>query len=81
MFKYELGQLVYYLLDNKLHSAKVLSRMKLERLDESKNNDPYDPYDNFDYDSGTFYATCHGTFREDEIFGSKEELAQNIINS
>lgn len=78
MFKYELDQLVFYLQDNRLHSAPVLSRMKVENLHEGSHSDFFNQ---FDCNSGTFYATCHGIYKEEEVFGSKEELAQNIVNS
>ena len=78
MFKYELNQLIYYLRKNRLHSAPILSRMKVDNLHEDK--DP-ELFNQFDYDSGTYYATCHGIYEEENVFDSKENLAQNIINS
>jgi len=77
MFKYQLDQLIYYLKDNKLHSASILSRMKIENLYNDKNSELFNQFNN----EGTFYATTHGIFEEEKVFSSKEELAKYIIES
>lgn len=77
MFKYELGQLVYYLKDNKRHSAPIISRMIVENK--------YDHFDRFQLriqknqfeffnrfgESVIMYATCHGEFKESDLFSTK----------
>jgi len=77
MFKYSLDKLVYYLQENKLHSAKILSRIKVENLYDDKHTEMYNQFKC----NGIFYATCHGIFEEERIFNSKEELAKYIIES
>ena len=74
MFKYELDQLVYYLKDNKLHSAPVLSRSITENLRED-----YDTIFKQLGDSRRVYATCHGIINEEELFESKKALAEFIM--
>jgi hypothetical protein len=79
MFKYELGQLVYYMKDNKVHSAPILSRMLVENLNEDwdcteQQKEFFKPFG----DSDIIYHTCHGTFAEYEIYSTKEELKELI---
>ena len=91
MFKHNVGDLVYYLNNNTVHSAPILSRMYYESesinigmglfigersVFTSKGVD-----DNY-YVKGTqvLYQTCHGVFTGDIVYSSKEELADYIIN-
>ena len=68
--KYNLDQTIYYLKDNKLHSAPVRSRILVE------NGTSYAmPFG----ESRIEYATVHGVFSEDEVFASKRELVRNLI--
>lgn len=76
MFKFELGQLVYYIEDNKLHSSPVLSRIIVENKTESDNADEF--YMRFGK-SRIIYSTCHGEYEEGRLFASKEDLAKSII--
>jgi hypothetical protein len=74
MFKYELGQKIYYLMDNRLHSAPVLSRIIVENQKED-----YDSIFKQFGNARILYATCHGEIDEKDAFASKEELADNLI--
>ena len=80
MFKYELNQAVYYIEDNKLHSALVVSRCcienKLEAYTETQ-KEIYEPWGK----TQTLYKTVHGIYKEDQLFESKEELCDHIMNS
>ena len=62
MFKFELKQLVFYLKDNKLNSARIISRKYVE---DSGNRT-------------IRYVTCHGEYDEKNIFESKEELLKSL---
>lgn len=74
MFKFELDQLVYYLLENKVHSAAVLSRIIAEN---KRDEEPENFYQQFG-ESKVQYATCHGVIDADKAFGSKEELLKSL---
>lgn len=80
MFKYELEQLVYYIKDNKLHSANVLARRVVENSKPHWARDAdtrhlYAPWG----ESGIEYRTCHGFYKEDKLYASKEDLAAALI--
>lgn len=77
MFKYELDQLIYYLMDNKICSAPVLSRASIQNkhddwnsTDEQKST--FTPFGK----SGIFYGTCHGIVNEEDAFPNKDELKE-----
>ncbi len=80
MFKFELGQTVYYLVDNRVHSAPVLCRMYVEvwrpkvYVEEAASEDylQFGPW-------RAEYGTCHGEHHERDLFASREELAAAII--
>ena len=80
MFKFALDQVVYVILDNRVHSAPVLSRM-LEENQHPKWKATPEQADFFQRfgNCRKMYATCHGEFGEDELFDSREALAAAII--
>ena len=76
----KLNDIIYYIVDNKLHSAKVLSICKVEALqisvhtsEQSATFQPFGP-------PRSRYATVHGVFDEDRVFLSKEDLAKDLIS-
>lgn len=76
----KVGDLVFYLKDNKLHSAPVFSINRVETDPENERlaitdcqKRTFIPFGN----AGTYYATCHGVFTE--VFLSRNELADFII--
>lgn len=79
----KVGDLVFYLKDNKLHSAPVFSIKRVETDSENERmaitNDQRHTFIPFGK-AGVYYATCHGVFTEDKIFTSKKELADFIIS-
>lgn len=77
--KHELGSLIYYMKDNKVHSAKVLARTVVENAhnDWTSTNAQKDTFTPFGA-AGRYYATCHGIFTEDEVFASRDELAKSL---
>jgi len=78
--KFELDQLVYYIENNKVHSAKVIARMKVENLHPDWNStkaqrEAFTPFGS----EGVFYSTCHNIYPENLLFASREELAQSLL--
>lgn len=77
--KYELDQLIYYMQDNKVHSAKVVARTAVENLKHwddlnTENMSFYAPWGK----PGVWYKTCHGIINEEDAFASKEELLASL---
>lgn len=68
--KYHLNQTIYYLKDNKLHSATVRSRTVVENAESWAT-----PFG----ESRIEYATAHGVFSENEVFASRRELVQFLL--
>lgn len=71
-FKFGLGQLVYLMVHNKVHSAKVTSRTIIENaLDEPSIVSPHtQPFGR----SGVFYSVHSEEYEEHMLFASKAEL-------
>ena len=75
MFKFQLGQLVWYLRDNKVHSAKVLARLCSEsEKDNSASDSPWMAFGR----TRVEYSTCHGVINESQCFASKQELLESL---
>ena len=80
MFKFELDQTVYYLMDNRVCSAPVLCRMLVENQHPKWN--ATDKQAEFFQRFGpcrVVYATCHVEHEEATLFESREALAAAII--
>lgn len=80
MFKYELDQTIYYMLDNCIGSAPVTSRVCIENLHETWNSNEsqrqlWQPKGN----SGVYYYTCHGEVPEGAAFATARELADSLV--
>jgi hypothetical protein len=71
--KYELNQVIYYVRDNKVHSAPVLSRMQVENLHKASTPEQKAIFTPFG-ENDVFYGTCHGVFDEAEVFPSRDAL-------
>ena len=81
IFKFENEQTIFYLNENRVHSAKVLSRMKIDIPSEREKasytkeqkefNMPFGP-------SRECYITCHGIVEAKSAFASKEELVASL---
>ena len=71
MFKYEIGQTVWYIKDNCVHSAKVGARVNQEVDPEFQKllraGNPWG-------DNKLLYGTVHGNWREDQIHRSVDDL-------
>ena len=70
MFKYELEQKVFYLRNNRIHSAPILARKYIDNIQHEhlKFKDPCIEYE-----------TCHATFNEDVLFKSKSDLVKQLL--
>lgn len=78
MFKFKLHQKVYYIKDNKIHSAPILSRMYVDNhINETYTAQQYDLFNSFG-PTGIRYSTVHGEFGEHQLFPTKEELKNGI---
>lgn len=77
--KYELGQLIYYMLDNKVHSAKVLARKQVENAkDYNELGTEEMAFDAPWGDAGIWYKTCHCAIDQNDAFASREELLESL---
>lgn len=75
---FEINQLIWYMQDNKVHSARVLSRMIIENSPmEAHNKEQREFYQRFG-EAGVTYATVHGTYGQDRVFGSKQDLLDSL---
>lgn len=69
MFKYEIGQTVWYMMDNKVHSAKIGARVVQEvdpEFQKTRAGGNWNPK--------LLYGTIHGNWREDQLFRSADDL-------
>lgn len=72
MFKYKLGQTVYYVKDNKFHSSQVFSRKLVETLpDKEKYATTYGK-------NSIMYAVANGNYYEHGLFDSVDALAYHL---
>jgi len=71
IFKFELKDLVYYMKENKVHSAPVRVRMYID-CTSSVHLALSDGVE------GVRYKTCHGIYTEENLFHSKEELLASL---
>ena len=71
--KADLGQMIYYLNDNRVHFApvkRITFSILRQGYGESENKKPI---------SLTEYETCHGKFLEENVFLSRKELAESLM--
>lgn len=76
---HDLGKIIYFMRDNKVFSAPVLSRMIVENLHEDRahTKEQKELYTNFGL-SGIFYYTTHGVVSNLHAFGSKKDLLDSL---
>lgn len=79
MFKYEIGQKVFYLCNNKLCSGEVISRSHVENCKGYEKKMSYDSVvtDKFYMpfgEAGTFYKVCEGIFTEEDLYATIEDF-------
>lgn len=78
-FKFKLGQTVYWLSENKVCSADILSRVLVENKTERVANEEQRSFYHKFGPSGVAYNVHGSTMKEDEIFGSRRELVENLL--
>lgn len=70
------GDLVYYILDNKVHSAPILSKMIVEcsgvNACTKEQQETFEPFG----EACIKYATCHGVFTQ--VYFSKQGLLESL---
>ena len=79
-FKFELDQVVFFIRENRVHSAPVLARMLCENLRPNYNSTPAqrEVFTPFGVD-GEYYGTCFGIMPASSLFATKEDLAANLV--
>lgn len=77
MFKFELNQLIYYMRNNKVCSAHVMSRKCVENFKSGYNHQQKELYERFG-EAAVVYSTVHGEVKESEAFPSKETLLESL---
>jgi hypothetical protein len=80
MFNFDLDQTIYYIRNDRIHSAKVLARIIVENAHDDWNCTPeqqqiFTPFGN----SREAYATCHGLVPVNEAFGSRQDLVDSLL--
>lgn len=79
VFKFKLGQTVWYLHDNRVHNTTLSSRMMVENSHKNwastdTQKESWTPFGK----TCIVYASCHGHWKENQIFASKEELLASL---
>lgn len=82
MFKYELNQLIWYMRDDRVHSAQVLARKWVDNWrdkwtstdEQRKLFTPFGP-------GIVMYGTCHGLVAEVNAYGSREALVEHLLKT
>lgn len=74
------GELIYYMRENCIHSAPILSKMIVENGNEhlastSEQKEVFTPFG----PAGIIYATCHGKVNSNEAFKSPEALFAYLL--
>ena len=75
-----LGQTIYYLRNNKLHSTPILSKMIVENAhkDFARNSMKKEIFTRFG-EARIVYATCHGEIDDNEAFETPEALFAHVL--
>ena len=78
MFEFQLEETVFYMKDNRVHSAPVLSRICVDnKFKDISNAEQSEAFHKFG-ESKIDYATIHGVFTEDQIFHFKQDLLDSL---
>lgn len=77
-YKYKIGQLVFYMKNNLVHSARILSCAHSENSDIDTVTATQKEFFKRFGPNCTVYSTCHGEFQEKDIFPTKEDLFESL---
>jgi hypothetical protein len=74
------GDTIYYLREDRLHSAPILSKIIVENLhdDWASNDDQKTIFTHYG-SAGTRFYTCHGEVHENEAYASPEKLFKGLL--
>jgi hypothetical protein len=75
MFKYEIEQIVWYLKDNKPHSAPILSRRYVDHDRSVVNQQDFGSFGRSCID----YETIHAVFPQSKCFENRTELSKWVM--
>lgn len=72
---FNVGQIIYYMKDNRPHSAPIQARMIVNNLHDDwdctkEQRGLFNPFGK----AGVMYSTCHGLVNAVDAFGSKEAM-------
>lgn len=78
--QFTLGDIVWYMLDNKFHSAPIQSIMTVQNAHEDWAHTPEQKklYTGFG-PAGTFILTVHAILPVSRVFASKEDLVESLL--
>ena len=76
----KIGDTIYYMRENRLHSAPILSKITVENMHEDwistdEQKEMFAPYGS----EGTRFFTCHGEVHENEAYVSHAELFKGLL--
>ena len=77
-----LDDVIWYMMDGRIHSAPVLAKMKVDNLHEERVcNDVqaglFTPFGK----AGIYYGTCHGIINDSLVYASKELLVESLLKA
>ncbi len=80
MFKFDLEQTIYYIRNDRIHSAPVLAHIIIENAHDnwayiSEHKQIFTPFGK----SREAYSTCHGLVPIEEAFASRQDLVDSLI--
>lgn len=76
-FEHDLGQTIFYLKNNRIHSAVVVTRMLVENAHDDWVDTKDHSWQRFGV-TGERYVTCHGVVEAREAFATRDELKDSI---
>ena len=80
MFKFNLEQTIYYIRNDRIHSAPVLARIIVENAHDDwactdAQKELFTPFGK----AREAYATCHGLVPVEDSFGSRQDLVNSLL--
>lgn len=75
--EFNVGDVIYYMKDNKVHCAPILSKMKVENEHVAHTDEQKDVFAPFGK-AGVYYATVHGIINGEKSFYTKQELLDSL---
>ena len=81
MFKYELGELIYYMGNDRICSAPIMSRTLVdnEHNDWDATTEQAQSFMPFGK-AGIYYNTCHGIYTEDQVSTDPNDITTRLLD-